>query len=1337
MSEFSVGQIVRINESDIEGTIRYVGETKFSPGPWVGVELVSEDGKNDGSVEGIRYFDCEMFRGIFVRPANVQLSHSSSKKLKNGTKRVSRPSSISSTYGRRLSHVLDPTTENRSNINASSPSPAGRPGSQASSILRSPNKSPIKSPAKQNPGVMIRTPSLTRNSLFYEKAATASASKNLQSKNAIQSHASMPPPPRPKINKPTVLTKSTPGRGTTVNKSARSRPSIAPKFAPKAGQRVGSISSQLSSGSIVRRSSRDSTDDMVKSPAESEDLSSQTISPVLSWESTPSNRIMGNLTTAAIEKNKSPMTQRSNNTVGTAAARTIEDLETKIRVMEKRAIENRDKLKTLEKVQEEKEKFEAIIQKIQIKYQPYQKENMDLRRQVKEAEVKFEEIEKNQAEYDLALEMATLDREMAEETAEVLKAELDAMKLKNEELELEVEVLREENTELGSEMSPEEKSSKGWLQMERNNERMREALIRLRDMTQQTEMELRDEIKSLQQDLQGLSSVKVNYELTKDKLLRSEAAVEDLKQQLDNAIGAETMIEELAEKNMAIQEEVEELKATVTDFEILKEISDEVEINHVEIEKDMQNEIDFKENIILEQKRLAIQQDQALSDMEYTLSRFRELVSNLQSDLDDLRASHAITETEAEQLNSRSRAMLDFNMKLQVSVAKTQLKTIDLELQRLGAQEALEHLEIVQLFLPDAFSTDRDSILAYLRFKRVGYKARILHGFLKEKVNPPSAAGHEDDIFAACDVLDKLSRVAALCDRFVKNISYCSIAEFSRYQGALYDLEPVERALCTWIDSLRKDEFKEKQCGSELQRLISLMSHLADVHLSSSLESYANEVYMKSVIMQSQLENAAIVMISTKQMVEVVVSNQGEADELTQDFSRKFDALTSQIRGGKVIIGKAVRALEDLNTRSLSLTPDTLASFKNAEDAIEELAKFSRLLGHDLFEVLYDENRAEPCTCLEVQSTMNRTTSKFYASNESEFFSLYTSKLRTLITSLTDLATLASDLELTQEFERAPAPWLLRSQELKALKTVPVDTEEEIHRLKDLNLERARLIAIKDQALEETSVKIELLQSRMRDATKKNERITELEHSIKEAKKREKELTESLDSQNEELITLETDREKWRKIAEDVKSLGVIPPGSKIGQEEAVATAREIEILTAEIASLQATVRFLREENCRMKQLESQDIDWLKEPLIKPITLEGHRNARVFSEGQDVLGELLNLSVNSHIYDFKTTSQNRLGWRPAKSTPQYHIAKQKEDYTAWKSWKDDVVQKVKTLEQCHTLPRLERISKVSSKKAAEVKLSLPDWSKKTMGHDEVTIVEPDDFESFRGSLGFV
>ena len=674
-------------------------------------------------------------------------------------------------------------------------------------------------------------------------------------------------------------------------------------------------------------------------------------------------------------------------------------------------------------------------------------------------------------------------------------------------------------------------------------------------------------------------------------------------------------------------------------------------------------------------------------------------------------------------------------MKLQVSATKTQVKTIEFELRRLDAQEAAEHLAIVQLFLPEASHSDRDPVLALLRFKRVGFKANLLHGFVKDRVNGQSPEGHEDDIFAGCDVLDKLAWVSAMCGRFVNAISQCTTEEFMKYENALYELEPVERALNGWIEGLKRDDLKEKQCAGELQRTIALLSHLAEVHISTGLANYADDVHMRALIMQSHLDNAAVAMSAVKTMVQSKVPNEVDGDELGQHFARKAESVISHTRSAKVVIGKAVRSLEDMKTRSLSLTPDTLQTFEQCETSTEELASFARQIGYDLFNLLNEEGRAEPFTYVEVQSTVHKTTSAMFASSESDLFSTYSNKLRTLSSSLAELAALAADLEMTQEFERAPAPWILRSQELKSSKVVPVDAEEEMRRLKDDNHERARLIAMRDQTLEEASVKIELLESRMRDAAKKNERLTELEKKIEDAKRRENELAESIESQNKELATIDADRERWKKIADDAKTLGIIAPGSKAGQERAVATAREMDALKSDIASLQAAVRYLREDNRRARLSEPQNLEWLEAPLIKPKTKDEQRKALVVAEGQDVFNELLNLTSTAKLFDLSTMPKNRLAWRPAKSTPQYHAAKQRENYEAWNSWQEAVVKKGQVLaaRDANRGMGLRR-----EHLAAKVELNLPNLNGKGAGlSNEVRIVDPDEFESLRGRLGFV
>lgn len=49
------------------GTLSFIGEVKFQSGEWAGITLDEAQGKNDGAVDNIRYFQCAPNCGVFCK----------------------------------------------------------------------------------------------------------------------------------------------------------------------------------------------------------------------------------------------------------------------------------------------------------------------------------------------------------------------------------------------------------------------------------------------------------------------------------------------------------------------------------------------------------------------------------------------------------------------------------------------------------------------------------------------------------------------------------------------------------------------------------------------------------------------------------------------------------------------------------------------------------------------------------------------------------------------------------------------------------------------------------------------------------------------------------------------------------------------------------------------------------------------------------------------------------------------------------------------------------------------------------------------------------------------
>lgn len=110
VDDFRVGERVWVNGNK-PGFIQFLGETQFAPGQWAGIVLDEPIGKNDGSVAGVRYFQCEPLRGIFTRPSKL-------------TRKVVAEDEANGTQTAHASRATSPTsTSATSVVSSSAPAP--------------------------------------------------------------------------------------------------------------------------------------------------------------------------------------------------------------------------------------------------------------------------------------------------------------------------------------------------------------------------------------------------------------------------------------------------------------------------------------------------------------------------------------------------------------------------------------------------------------------------------------------------------------------------------------------------------------------------------------------------------------------------------------------------------------------------------------------------------------------------------------------------------------------------------------------------------------------------------------------------------------------------------------------------------------------------------------------------------------------------------------------------------------------------------------------------------------------------------------------------------------
>ncbi|ORX40158.1 dynein associated protein-domain-containing protein [Kockovaella imperatae] len=1248
------------------GYVRWTGANPgFAAGKWVGVELLEPSGKNDGSVQGQRYFDCKPKHGVFVRPSQVQILELPRTSTSRAGSRLgdTGSGSISSIQSRATSPQKTSASGLRPTSGANTPQPLdSRRLSTSSATAQGTRLAP--SAMKRPPSVAERHQSgLAEHS---RPPSVLGASPRPPTSYRAQSPQVPPPPQSPNISQVEM-----------------------PPPPPPNPQKFPSQNSMMADRASGTTSRAISASHSPVLPA--------TASPVRPETPLPGGRISPFKTETSVA---TPFGQK----------RELEELRIKVRILENRRTEDQEKIRSLEAHVGEADALRAARVKLQAKFQELQTSLVAAQRLSKDLQSENAHLKTRAADATDQLEMAALDREVAEEKAEAAENEVNKLTERLAELEMEIAVLKEENAEYEKPVAglDGEKTSLAYLQLEKHNERLKEALIRLRDVSSDTDREQKSKIQDLEKELSSYEGLISRFEMSEAKLGNAEAQIEDLKLQLDDALGAEDMLEQLTDRNLQMSERMEEMRATIEDLEALKDLNDELEENHVEAEKQLNAEIDTLTGQLRDERTRSGDLDGVILDMSSTINQFRDLVGDLQSEIDELRMQQASQENESSTTFKEAQALMNLNLKLQSSAAKTQSKTIELDLKQLEAAQLAEHLKIVTAYLPEPYTqTEADSTHLYLFFLRMTSKTEMIISTISAIHGLPSSlhSASSETLVGVCELRGKLRHFGNLNRRFSAVMLRSPSDAWTGYGKLLTEVAGVEAKVDTWISMIRHDAFSEGDCARDLGSLIAQFDHLADTAFNRPELDVPEQQLGLAFSFDYDLDNfAAAVGFARQAIVGLTKEEDNVIDEgvssLATAVYEPVQQILDLVRSVKVPSGKLVSEIQTVLHVDSALSPDVtvaLSSISNSvSNAVDLAVQLAQRIGAHVASLRATK---EPLRLADIETFLDEVTAESSKANEAppwELISMFVQRIGAEIGALLPKVRSAIKSEQVVPMD-IPAPWLARVAAIRDAASFNADTERKVVRLSEELKDMLREIKLRDQSLQESGVKIETLERRIEAGRRQAEQIIELENDVAKAKKQEKVYEDAIDQLQKDLDVLEAENAQLgkRQAGDTRQATGSYPEPLHLG-----AVGVEASQLAEQVENLRNALRYLRSENALLKSkdlyrglhllpaLHYTPEDPLPEleqsspgsPLSETSTSYPVTPTRQSLEAESKLlfREIADFQASSKIVDISRAGKK--GWHRRKSGPEEQVWSWKLKEKRLRERVEDLAQRTKVLD---------------------------------------------------------
>ncbi|XP_041989134.1 dynactin subunit 1 isoform X3 [Aricia agestis] len=859
-----------------------------------------------------------------------------------------------------------------------------------------------------------------------------------------------------------------------------------------------------------------------------------------------------------------------------------EDLREKLETLKIRRAEDRDKIRELERLRLQLDQANEFKAKIMESQAQLQRDLERAKKEVREAQEALEVHSDETAELAEAAEMAALDKEMAEERAEALQLELEQCREKLEEATLDLQLMRAE-MEAGGNI-PFQAGGEGATgyevrQLQQQNVRLRDTLVRLRDLSAHD----KHAMQKMQKDLEQYKSEIAELSRTKEKLSSRveelEAQVADLREQVDAALGAEEMVEQLAEKKMALEDQVEQLKQDVQELEALQEVHEQLVESNRDLEMDLREELEMAHAATREAVREREAALETIMDRDATIVKFRELVqkmteqhADLRAQLDSIQAGGARAE-EATVTSAEGRGSPAAELGSLVAASRASTRSIDLQLRALELTQARARADYLAACLPDHFMAsggDHDAIMFILLLQRLHTKSEIILGQIRERF--PAVNVWDREVITKthtavqysfrCQLEYQLQMIQCMVSMWSGALETCSPERLLRAASALPDALTQERALDAAAHLLKGNELDE---NCSLEGIERCWTYLAAMWAALGMSGVEGAACSRDVVLHAcgALDALARALYADSNALHHVLQSsdhQLELGQLHAAIQESCAALQQQLKNVRRRLPPGVR-LHDLNIDQ-QLVERLRGSSASALWKCARAVSLAARAGLALAATAGPRGDAAPLPHSALAALWPAAIDRAYHQVEEEQGPVKTIRaaLALVTADVAQLATFAQDKEydamaLTNvPVEKPTPPIVVRAQhvkkQLEETKTLTIRLENKEADIKELR----KALKAKQEEVSEMQIRRELgerkLSAAARDAELRAEQLQRrLDDAHNQLKRKEKEFEETMDHLQQDIDSLESERgalrDKLKLYAKRGAHHAVTPPAAR------------------------------------------------------------------------------------------------------------------------------------------------------------------------------------------------